>query len=703
MTLVWIGLGGAAGVFAGFWFAHRRGSRRVASAETELAESGKELARRLSELFALQELSYILAESVSVERIAEQVSAYLSRFAHALGTLVLLMRDGSGELRVVAASGTLKELAGKVSGRADAGLVTKAIGAGRIETSSAETDIALLADFRWSGAAAALPLKVHGRTLGALAVVKSSEDRFADSDYRLLSLVATHTAMALSNARFVDQIRVGKEQWEATFDAMRAGIAVIDGEGRIRRANTSIAKLLGLSLPDLIDQALLPLLLPESEAFAAAIAEARTGARPAPLTSRSQALDRILEISVSSMGGETPEWVVVLVEDVTTQKALEASVIQSEKMAAVGQLVSGVAHELNNPLTSISGLAEFLLQQSAGNTAQREHLQVVREQAERAAEIVRNLLTFARKGPAQSEDVDLNDVARRTIALTEYEMQLRGIELTAELEDGLPAVHGDRYQLQQVVLNLLTNAAQAVADNAPDKPRLVAIRTAVEGDSVVIRVADSGPGIPPESVAKLFEPFYTTKDLGQGTGLGLSITYGIVRGHGGTIEIEHPPEDGAAFVVTLPASVGRASTTITGDLPEARNAPGDTDVRSHRHRILLVDDDLAVRRMIGIVFSHEGSEVEEVPDATAGVVALSEHRYDLILADARAAISAGETFADWLCREHPQLRPRTIFLTADVRPETDAWLQGLGCRYFQKPFNVQELREAANKILHTGR
>src|SRR3989449_10730190 len=229
-----------------------------------------------------------------------------------------------------------------------------------------------------------------------------------------------------------------------------------------------------------------------------------------------------------------------MVEDVTEQQALETQLVQSEKLAAVGQLVSGVAHELNNPLTSIAGLSEFLLEQKELGKKDRGHLQVIQEQAERAGRIVRNLLTFARKGSAERVRVDLNDVIRRTLSLTSYDLKLKDIVVERELSGAVPDVLGDRHGLQQVVLNLVTNAAHAVAENPRERSRQITVSTWFDGQ-VHLRVADTGPGIPDEIVQSVFTPFFTTKEPGKGTGLGLSITYSIVESHGGPVTHRPPP------------------------------------------------------------------------------------------------------------------------------------------------------------------
>ena len=242
----------------------------------------------------------------------------------------------------------------------------------------------------------------------------------------------------------------------------------------------------------------------------------------------------------------------LLVEDVTEQRQLENQLIQSEKLAAVGQLVSGVAHELNNPLTSIAGLSEFLLEQGSG-PAPREHLLVIHQQAERAGRIVRDLLAFARKGGHATAAVDLNEVVAHTSRLIDYEVRQRGVTFdVVQAPEPLP-VMGDRYELQQVLLNLLTNALQAVTDQPEHHPRRVMlVSRRRDEDTAELCVSDTGPGIPSNLLPQLFTPFFTTKEPGRGTGLGLSISYGIIQSHGGRLSYEPSREGGATFVATLP-------------------------------------------------------------------------------------------------------------------------------------------------------
>src|SRR5216117_1870052 len=542
--------------------------RRLERSERDRRRAADELNRRLSELFSLQELSYILAGSLQLDRIVEQVVRYAMRFLDAQGALVALAAEGEGggerPLHVTAAEGTLAGLAGHAIAPTDPGLVVRSLSRERLELvrSSSGEPTRLLGDVAVDSAAA-VSLRAHGVVVGTLVIANPRDRTFPPEDMRLLSTVATHAAIVIANARFFQMVQHAKEQWETAFDALSEGIAVVDDHGCISRANRALAAMLGAPIAGVIGCDLGVALLGPSPALLELLVAARAGARVQPVVLRSATLGRTIRVNAARIPAPAPahdQSVVVLVEDVTDQQALEAQLIQSEKLAAVGQLVSGVAHELNNPLTSIAGLSEFLLEQKELGTKDRDHLRVIHEQADRAGRIVRNLLTFARKGggPAERALVDLNDVIGRTMLLMSYDLKLQDVAVEKDLAP-LPPVLGDRHALQQVVVNLLTNAAQAAAANQPGRPRIIRLTTWFD-DRVRFRVADSGPGIPDDVLPHLFTPFFTTKEPGQGTGLGLSITYSIMEAHGGRITVERPAggEGGAAFLVDLRAASAEA-------------------------------------------------------------------------------------------------------------------------------------------------
>ena len=682
-----------AAAFAGgtFWYAMRRLHIRLTWAETQREEVAKQLDRRISELFSLQELSYVLSESIHIERIVEQVARYAARFLQADGALVVLFEGDDRQLRVVAADGSMAPQIERLLGLGGASLVSHAVERDRIEVAQgvAVPSVQLIENVLVRSAAVA-PLKAHGVTLGALAVVDRHEGPFTTEDLWLLSTVATQASVVLANGRLFEMVRQSKEEWETAFNALAEGLAVVDPHGRIVRMNRSLARLAEATEDELVGRDLGEALFGEPEATAALVAAARRGERPTPLIQRVEPARRTLRLTAAPLAeGVDRAPVVLLVEDVTEQRALEAQLIQNEKMAAIGQLVSGVAHELNNPLTSIAGLAELLLERGPMGDAPRELLRVIHDQADRASRIVRNLLTFARKGTAEKEAIDLSEVVSRTTLLVSYELKLRGIELETHLAREPVLALSDRYELQQVLLNLVTNAAQALDALPPGRPRAITVETARQGDQAVHRVRDTGPGVPQALVPNLFTPFFTTKGPGHGTGLGLSLSYGLIESHGGRISYAPGEDGGAEFTILLPCH------RCDGD--EALPEPIAVEEPARGRRILVVDDDPGVHRFVSALFTPEGHTVEVTRNAQNALRLARDATYDLVIADA-AIVAGDELFVSALLDHHPAWRDRLVVATASHGPDADALFPGESLYRVPKPFDLRALRALAHEI-----
>jgi two-component system NtrC family sensor kinase len=257
--------------------------------------------------------------------------------------------------------------------------------------------------------------------------------------------------------------------------------------------------------------------------------------------------------------------IVVVMSDITDAATLQAKLMHAEKMAAVGQLVSGVAHEVNNPLTAILGFADLLMENPEVPAGARKDLRVILQEAQRTKQIVQNLLSFARQMPPQRAPVQLNVILHRTVQLRAYDLHSRGVEVIERFDKDLRHVIGDSHQLQQVFLNILNNAYDAVRDTG--RPAHIEIRTTNLDHLVEVLFRDNGKGI--ESPERIFDPFFTTKEIGKGTGLGLSICYGIVREHGGEILCHNNTDgEGATFIVRLPAVSELASLGAAAGVPQ---------------------------------------------------------------------------------------------------------------------------------------
>src|ERR1044071_2535307 len=320
--------------------------QRLLRSEHERRRAAEELNRRLSELFSLQELSYVLPGSIELDRIVEQVVRYAVRFLDAQRALLAMLGEGPNDpLRVAAAEGRLSTLRGQTIQGDDAGLGARSTLRVRlvvIRNSGAEPTV--IVQGSQASAAAAVPLRSHGTIIGTLIITDPREGVFVPEELRLLSTLATHAAVVIANARFFEMVRRAKEQWETAFDALSEGIAVVDDEGHVRRANRALANLLGTPLQNVVGTPLGEALLGKPNALQDLLTATRRGERPAPLVARSERLKRAVRINAARIpGAATEQSVVVMVEDVTEQQALETQLVQSEKLAAVGQLASGVA------------------------------------------------------------------------------------------------------------------------------------------------------------------------------------------------------------------------------------------------------------------------------------------------------------------------------------------------------------------------
>jgi two-component system cell cycle sensor histidine kinase/response regulator CckA len=408
-----------------------------------------------------------------------------------------------------------------------------------------------------------------------------------------------------------------------------------------------------------------------------------------------------VEVTAQAAPSPADGWVRIdaLVRDVSERKKLEDQtrdlyhqLLQAEKLAALGQTISGVAHELNNPLATILTWAERLSQRPVDDRTKRG-LEIILSESERAAKIVRNLLTFARKRQSTRSMVDLNLVVRETLALRSYEQRITNITIVDALSSALPQVFADAHQIQQVLLNLIINAEQAMLIANGRGTLVVRSWHDMERDSIVLEINDDGPGIADDLQPRIFDPFFTTKEVGKGTGLGLTVAYAIVQEHGGRIRLASHTGAGASFYVELPVS----GVSLRPAVSNAAQAKVEALVGS---TVLVVEDEPALAAAVSEALTDAGFVVDRAGDGEEALGRVGARSYDLIVCDLKMPRIDGMRFYEKLAADHPDIARRVMFVTGDVAgTEAEKFLQDSGCRWLAKPFRLGDLLKTAREIL----
>ncbi len=512
------------------------------------------------------------------------------------------------------------------------------------------------------------------------------------------------------------QAQAGEQRAEALKSAIvdhaLAAIVSTDAQGRIVEFNPAAEAMFGLRRADALGRSVMETIVPPRHraGHEAAIRRLRDGDTPESLGRRTEMIARHAD------GREFPVEVVIWRTDLGGESHFTASLTdlserraaaeqierqrealrQSEKLSAMGSLLAGVAHELNNPLAIVMGRASLLEEKCEGQPALLADAQRIREAAERCGRIVRTFLNMARQKPAERRNVQLNDLARAAADMLAYTFRSHGIELQLELAPDLPEVSADADQIGQVVLNLLVNAQQAVA-TVEQGVRRVKVSTGVEArrsnrePRVWLRVADSGPGVPPALHETIFEPFFTTKPEGMGTGLGLAVSRSLVREHGGQLGVEISAS-GAVFRMSLPISGQPADVTEPGALAGAGG--------SGPARVLVVDDEAEIAELMRAMLEGAGFEVAIAESGAVALELLDAARFDAVVSDLRMPDMDGATLWRELRARWPALARRVLFVTGDtLSAGAEAFLAEAGCASLDKPFARSDLVDRVATLL----
>ena len=493
----------------------------------------------------------------------------------------------------------------------------------------------------------AIPLTAGTDIVGVLSVSSEVPHRFSESDERVLLTIGRQFGVAVANGQLYERVHRAKVQWERTFDAISDPIALFDSRARTMRTNAALAALHGWDIR-------------ETQGRTCAEVGLCGGGCPECLVGRAirdgQRLDqeitthdgRIFSVTTLPVPGEATGAAVQFAKEMTEERqrarqmrtltqevtatnaelvatldrlrSTQAQLVQAEKLSAIGQLVAGVAHELNNPLTSVIGYAQLVNEEVESNPVLATHasglmndVARILSESDRAARIVRNLLTFARRQTAERSQNDIAELCGRVVDLRAYDSRLKGIEVVTRFAPGLPPVYVDGGQVQQALLNLVLNAEQAMQASPVKRLDVTAVMEP-ECGAVLITVADSGHGIDATNLARVFDPFFTTRGVGEGTGLGLSIVYGIVRDHGGQIWVTSEVGRGTTFFVRLPV----------------RSAEGEGTVCP---LVLVAHGDAVSRDFIGAALGGWGLPVRLAPNAREAFESLKEDDLGLAIID----------------------------------------------------------------------
>jgi len=478
------------------------------------------------------------------------------------------------------------------------------------------------------------------------------------------------------------------------FDALPSPALVLSLDGQILEANPQATELLGASQSDTLRGRQLGDWAPAAEraGFATALRDALRQRQRIRLSLEvGGEPGREVEAVIENVDRTHPEEIaklLFLAVDVSREVLLQRKLLQADRLSQLGALVSGVAHELNNPLAAIAAFAE-LLTVDAKDSHLRESTEIIHSEAMRAGRVVQTLLDFARQRPRVHESIDLQDVVERVLALQRSALKRARVKAVVAMADDLPTVMGDPQELQQIILNALVNATEAI--EASERPGTIDIRARRTDGHISFTVEDTGPGLTPQALDRLFEPFFTTKG-DRGTGLGLTISLGLVKAMGGRLWLQNVEGGGARLTAEFPAELAATEPAPRGGFRPAGRGLS----------VLIVDDEASVRRGMTLMAQRLGHTVRTVTDFQEALACLREPggRYDALLVDVHLdEAHTGFDLFDELLQEGRGRERHVVFTTGDsVSARTRDRLQRSERPVLKKPFNLEELREMLDRV-----
>ena len=556
---------------------------------------------------------------------------------------------------------------------------------------------------------ASLPITVEGRTLGVINVLSREVNHFSPDRIKLLAAIGDGLGAQLENAKLYDEISselkqrqrveqalgASEARFRELYDEAPVGYHEVDVSGRLIRVNRTELGMLGYAAEELLGRPIWEFMVdPDSarQTFAdevdGIISTSGAYERTFLLKDRTTLPALIEDRAIHNAAGRIIGFRSTI-QDITERKRTEERLMEAGRLASIGELAAGVAHEINNPLTIVAGFAEVLMSKPLESPAS-DHVQLIYEESQRVARIVTNLLSFARKHEPYKEYACVTTVLEEALEIKSHDLEVNNIRVTCEWPVDLSFTMVDVHQLLQVLVNVLANAEHALTETHGGGE--IILRAVATEDKIQISIRDNGPGIPPDHLHKIFDPFFTTKGPREGTGLGLSICHGIIRQHSGEIWAESQLGAGTTFHIELP---------ILSCAEEDNNSVEEpiVDAPGHKQWILVVDDEPAIRDLMCQVLTSDGHTADQPADSREAVDMIRNHRYDCIIMDLRMPDISGQQLYQIVADTNPALARKVIFMTGDtVRRETREFLEATGNPVFSKPINTGDLRRQIQEL-----
>jgi len=651
-----------------------------------------------------QELQSSREEMAAVDQVAKIITSTLdmddvyARFASEVNTLIDFRQAAIGIIDESKGTMNVAYLAGQVGSFFQQGQTYSLEGtfAGRIAQTREPLIVGDLKEESryWTAeqnlkdglrSVVAVPLISKDKLIGTLILWSENPGAYGNREQVILERLAAQIAPAIDNSRLFQEV----QQLALALESIGDAVAFLDLEGNFQYVNRAFQQVYGYS-PDEVLGKSVSIIVPVNDHSQPLLGEALSDGIRAGwwgevnrVRKDGEEIDVLLTITlVKNKDGRVIGRIGVS-RDISVSKRAEARLQETARLSSIGELAAGVAHEINNPLTSVLGFSQLLLSEDLPQ-AVRDDLEIIYSEASRAAKIIHNLLSFARRPEPMKMYMDVTSVLERALGMKSYDFQVGNIRVTRDFSTDLPYTMADEQQLIQVFLNILSNAEQAMRRSRGTGR--ITVQTSTSDKGIKISISDDGPGIPEEHLNKVFEPFFTTKTVGEGTGLGLSISYGIVAQHEGDIWVESRPGHGTTFHIELPITGREANEFIQPAVTQVP-LPGTK-------RVLVVDDEPKIREFLSRSLELDGLNVDVAGDGDEAWRSLQNRSYDCIILDLRMPGMSGEKLYNAIGAMGNELTKKVIFITGDmISSETLDFIAKAGNPALTKPVDLDQLRQ----------